>query len=175
MLTLQLIHILLFLFLILNKYLAKIILTYEFNQLLEEFENDQLEFSHPVYKLMFAEFQKIWQNPDFDCQAYFINHANPDISRIAVDIIRPAHELSKIHSKQGAYIRTEASMLKKVVPETLISFRSRMGKQLISDIDLDIKMCQKSGDMENILTLLEKRKHLDQLRKQLSKDLKRII
>ncbi len=142
---------------------------------LEEFENDQLEFSHPVYKLMFSEFQKIWENPDLDCQSYFINHTNPDISRIAIDMIQPAHELSKIHSKQGAYIRTEASMLKKVVPETLISFRSRMVKQLIRDIDQDIKMCQKSGDMDNILTLLEQRKHLDQLRKQLSKDLKRII
>ena len=66
-------------------------------------------------------------------------------------------------------------MLKKVVPETLISFRSRMVKQLIEEIDQEIKSFQKKGDMDSIIPLLEKRKQLDQLKKQLSIDLKRII
>jgi len=142
---------------------------------LSEFENDNLEFSHPVYKRIFSEFKKIWDKKDINHQTFFINHPDPAISSIAIDLISPSHELSRIHAKQGAYIRTEASMLKKVVPETLISFRTRMVKQLIGDIDQEIKSCQKKGDMDSILPLLEKRKQLNQLRKQLSKDLKRII
>ncbi len=142
---------------------------------IEEFENDNLEFSHPVYKMIFSEFRKIWNKPGLNHQSYFVNHPDPDISRVAVDLVSPSYELSKIHAKQGAYIRTESSMLKKVVPETLISFRTRMVKQLIEEIDQKIKMCQKNGDLDSILPLLEQRKHLEQLRKQLSKDLKRTI
>jgi DNA primase len=142
---------------------------------IDEFENDNLEFTDPTYRLVFTEIGKIWEDPAIDIQAYFVNHNNPEISSLAVDLISPRHELSKIHAKQGAYIRTEQSMLKKVVPETLISFRTKLVKKLISDIDSEIMALQKNGDLEGILHLLEKRRQLDQLRRQLSKDLKRII
>ena len=108
-------------------------------------------------------------------QTYFVNHPDFEISKLAVDLISPKHELSKIHEKQGAYIRTESSMLKEVVPETLISFRSRMVKQMIAEIDSQINGLQKEGNLQAITSLLEQRKQLDQLRKQLSRDLKRII
>ena len=142
---------------------------------LNEFETDHLEFSHPGYKLIFSSFKEIWDMPELNYQTYFVNHPDPEISRIAVDMLSPQHELSKIHAKQGAYIRTERSMLTEVVPETLISFRTRMVKQLIKEIDQEIKACQKNSDLDSIIPLLKKRRQLDQLRKELSEDLKRII
>ncbi len=142
---------------------------------LDEFESDQLEFSHPTYKLIFAAFKEIWNIQGMNYQTYFVNHPDPEISHIAVDLISPQHELSKIHAKQGAYIRTERSLLQKAVPETLISFRTRMVKQLISELGEEIKNCQQNDDTEGMIKLLEQRRQLDQLRKELSEDLKRIM
>jgi DNA primase len=142
---------------------------------MDEFESDNLEFSHPTYKLIFSAFKDIWDIPGMNYQTYFVNHPDPEISHIAVGMLSPQHELSKIHAKQGAYIRTERSMLQKVVPETLISFRTRMVKQLISNLGEEIKICQKNDNTEGMIHLLEQRRQLDQLRKELSEDLKRII
>jgi len=50
-----------------------------------------------------------------------------------------------------------------------------MVKQLIKEIDQEIKACQKNSDLDSIIPLLKKRRQLDQLRKELSEDLKRII
>ncbi len=104
-----------------------------------------------------------------------INHQDTSISQETVDLLSPGYELSKIHKKGGAYIQTEASMLKEVVPESLIAFRSSQVKRIVAEIDNKIKALQKEGDMDGIMVLLEQKRSLDDFRKQLSRDLKRII
>ncbi|MCD6346695.1 MAG: hypothetical protein J7L96_04665, partial [Bacteroidales bacterium] len=143
--------------------------------ILQEFDNDPLDFHVEAYQKIFSLIRDNWGKPDFHFQNTFINHSDPDISQIAVDIFRPGYELSRIHEKGGAYIRTESSMLKEVVPETIISFRSRHVKRLVTDIDDEIERLQKEGDMDGIMVLLEQKKNLDQLRMQISSDLRRII
>lgn len=143
--------------------------------ILQEFESDPLDFHVVAYQKIFRIIQENWDKPDFHFQNTFVNHSDPEISQTAVDILSPGYELSRIHKKGGAYIRTENSMLKEVVPETIISLRSRQVKRLVADIDREIESLQKEGDIDGIMVLLEQKKNLDELRLQISSDLHRII
>lgn len=142
---------------------------------LQEFESDPLDFQSPTYGKMFAEIQNNWGKEGFHYQNTLINHSDPEISQEAVNLLSPGYELSKIHHKGGAYIPTEESRLKDDVPESIISFRSRQVKRLIEDINKEIEKLQKEGDVEGIIALSQQLLNLAEFRKQLSKDLKRII
>lgn len=142
--------------------------------ILQEFDDDPMEFITPLYGSMFAEFRKI-NGTEVNFETHFIHHPDPDISREAVNMLSPEHQLSKIHKRAGAYIRTEESMLKELIPESVIAFKGRHLKRLIAEIDQEVERLQKLGDMEGVMPLLEQKHALGQYRRQLSKDLKRII
>ncbi len=142
---------------------------------LQEFESDPLDFQSDTYRRIFEEFQENWGHQGFHYQNFFINHQDPTLSQEAVNLLSPGYELSKIHQKGGAYIRTESSMLKEVVPESIISFRNRQVKRIIKDLENEIQRLQNEGDIAGITTLLEQKRNLDDFRKQISKDLRRII
>ena len=142
---------------------------------MQEFESDPLDFQSDIYSKMFAMVQENWGKDTFHHQNFFTNHLDPAISQEAANLLSPGYELSKIHQKGGAYIQTEESMLKEVVPEYINAFRSRQVKRIVAEIDEEIGRLQKEGSLDEVMMLLEQKKNLDEFRKQISKDLKRII
>jgi len=142
---------------------------------LQEMETDGLIPENPLYAKMFREFQTIWGQPGIHIQNYFINHHDPEISRLAVDLLAPGHQISKIHEKGGAYVRTEEQLLKEIAPETLSSYRSKKVKQMIAEIDEQIRTIQGTSDDYLISELLENRRQLEELRKAFSRELRRLI
>jgi DNA primase len=142
---------------------------------LQEMETDGLIPENPLYAKMFREFQAIWGQPGIQIQNYFINHADPEITRLAVDLLAPGHQISKIHEKGGAYVRTEEQLLKDIAPETLSSYRSKKVKQMIAEIDEQIRTIQGTSDDYLISELLENRRQLEELRKAFSRELRRLI
>ncbi|HBB91250.1 MAG: DNA primase [Bacteroidetes bacterium GWF2_49_14] len=142
---------------------------------LQEMETDGLIPENPLYAKVFREFQSIWGREDIRLQTYFTNHQDPEISQLAVDLLTPGHQISKIHEKGGAYVRTEEQMLKDIAPETLSSYRSKKVKQMIAEIDEQIRVIQGSEDDHLIGELLENRRQLEELRKAFSRELRRLI
>lgn len=142
---------------------------------LQEMETDGLMPGNPLYAKMFREFQSVWGREGINLQTWFINHPDPDISKLAVDLLTPGHQISKIHERSGAYVRTEEQMLKDIAPETLASYRSKKVKQMISVIDEQIREIQGTGEDHLITELLESRRQLEDLRKAFSRELRRVI
>ncbi|MCK9324425.1 MAG: DNA primase [Bacteroidales bacterium] len=142
---------------------------------LQEMESDNLIPENPLYQIIFHEIQSLWGNSGFNIQSHFINHPDPSISKLAVDLLTPGYQISKIHEKAGAYVRSEEQLLREIVPETLASYRSKKVKKMISEIDEQIKDLQGAEDITQISSLLEERRKLDELRKAFSKELRRII
>lgn len=142
---------------------------------LQEMEQDNLIPENALYRLIFTEFQEHWNKPGFRIQAHFVNHPNPEVSQLVVDLLSSGHQISKIHARGGAYVRTEESLLRDIVPETLGSLRSKRVKRMIREIDEQIHELQGTDEYDTILNLLEQRRKWDELRKNYSKELRRII
>ncbi len=142
---------------------------------LQEMETDNLVPENPLYAKIFHEFQERWGTPGLNIQTMLTNSQDPEISHLAVDLLTPGHQISKIHEKGGAYVRSEDQIIKQLAPEILASYRSKKVKQMISVIDEQIHALQGTEDDGLITGLLEDRRQLEELRKAYSKELRRII
>jgi DNA primase len=142
---------------------------------LQEMETDNLVPENPLYAKIFREFQSKWGTPGVNIQMMLTNSQDPEISHLAVDLLTPGHQISKIHERGGAYVRSEDQIIKILAPEILASYRSKKVKQMISVIDDQIHTLQGTEDDNLITGLLEDRRQLEELRKAYSKELRRII
>ncbi|MCK4630720.1 MAG: DNA primase, partial [Bacteroidales bacterium] len=153
---------------------AKIITVTEF--LINEIINDELEFDHPVCRQIFEEIQYIENNEQKIEEKFFINHQDQTISDMAAELLSPAPEISKIWSKHESYIETEEMKLKEVIPEILIAFKNKKIMITIKKIQEELRKAQEQNNIEEIENLQTRRILLNDLKKQLSKDLgERII
>ncbi len=143
--------------------------------MLSEMDSDQIVPENPLYKKFFLEYQQKYGSEAFTAQTWFVNHPDPEISRLTVDLLSQNYQISRIHERGGAYVRSEDKLLREIIPETLGSLRSKQVKRIINDIDKQIQLLQGSDEYQAILTLLDERRKWDSLRKEYSKELRRII
>ena len=142
---------------------------------LQEMETDNLVPENGLYLRLFNLFQENRGLPAASLQAMMTNSQDPEISRLAVDLLTPGHQISRIHEKGGAYIRSEDQIIRVMAPEVLASYRSKKLKQMIAVIDEQIRAVQGTDDDGLITGLLEERRQLEELRKTYSRELRRII
>ena len=153
---------------------AKILTVTEF--FINEIINDELEFDHPACRQIFEEIQHIQNNEQKIEEKYFINHQDQTISDMVADLLSPVPEISKIWSKHESYIETEEMKLKEVIPEILIAFKNKKIMITIKKIQEALKIAQEQQNVEEIENLQTRYILLNNLKKELSKNLgERII
>ena len=153
---------------------AKILTVTEF--LINEIINDELEFDHPACRQIFEEIQHIQNNEQKIEEKYFINHQDQTISDMVADLLSPVPEISKIWSKHESYIETEEMKLKDVIPEILIAFKNKKIMITIKKIQEELKIAQEQQNVEEIENLQTRYILLNNLKKELSRNLgERII
>ena len=143
---------------------------------INEIINDELEFDHPVCRQIFEEIQHMKNNEQKIEEKYFINHQDQTICDMVADLLSPVPEISKIWSKHESYIETEEMKLKEIIPEILIAFKNKKILITIKKIEEELKIAQEQQMVEVIENLQTHYILLNNLKKQLSKDLgERII
>lgn len=93
---------------------------------ISEILNDDLEFKNLIYKQIFKEYLDTANSEKILDSKYFIYHTDPQISKLAADLLSSSYTLSKIFKKGGANIETEEMKLKKLVPETIIAYKRKI-------------------------------------------------
>ncbi|MCD6566352.1 MAG: DNA primase [Bacteroidales bacterium] len=143
---------------------------------INEIINDELEFDHPVCRQIFEEIQHMKNNEQKIEEKYFINHQDQTICDMVTNLLSPVPEISKIWSKHESYIETEEMKLKEVIPGILIAFKNKKILITIKKIEEELKIAQEQQKAEVIENLQTRYILLNNLKKQLSKDLgERII
>jgi len=143
---------------------------------INEIINDELEFDHPVCRQIFEEIQHMKNNEQKIEEKYFINHQDQTICDMVTNLLSPVPEISKIWSKHESYIETEEMKLKEVIPGILIAFKNKKILITIKKIEEELKIAQEQHKAEVIENLQARYILLNNLKKQLSKDLgERII
>lgn len=144
--------------------------------LVQEIERDELEFNHVIYKRIYDEFQHFVTNGQLIDNKFFINHPDPDISRTTADLISQKYELSKRFKKKEVYIETEDMKLKTIVPEIVITYKSKRINLMIKQVQSQMQQLQKEAQMDAFMELQQRLILLNTLKRELSKSLRdRII
>jgi len=139
--------------------------------IISEISEDELEFNHPGYKIIYEDIEQHVSNDNPLTEKHFIHHSNETISRIAVDLLTSAYDLSKIWEKHDNFIETEDMKLKEIVPEAINAFKNKKVLDMIKETQKKLKIAQENKDTDSVSLLQQKIILLNDLKKKLSKDL----
>ncbi len=125
---------------------------------------DGLSFSNNLYKRILQEAVEHSADKGFKAEHYFMQHPDPQISKLAATLGIDRHQLSKSFEMK----EDEAGLRQRVV-HLIMDFRMDIVKQHLKDLQRQLK--ESSGDMERIKELMTQYKDTQDLRDMLAKKL----
>lgn len=90
--------------------------------IMNDLQTDGLAFHNPLHRQILAEAAAHMNDEGFVAEHYFLNHPNPDISKLSVNLINVRYQLSKYHSKLQKIV-TDEERLYELVPLLMINFK----------------------------------------------------
>ncbi len=144
-----------------------------------DLERDNIAFTNELYRRIFEEASEHIEDSAFNSGRHFISHADPDISRLASELMSDRYQLSKIHSRilgeeegdQSSRL-LEQNLLNSYVPRATTELKNAYVLQKIEEIKKALKNAS-SDDESGLIVQLQQ---LQQIKKLLAKELgERII
>jgi DNA primase len=119
-----------------------------------EIERDELEFEHPVLKLIYEEIRDGVDNGVMHEDSYFLRHSNSDVARMAADIISRKYEVSPNWSVKNVRINHEVDKLNQAVMSSIYSYKRTKVNLDIYRIQSDIDRMSELGDDGEVAALM---------------------
>ena len=139
--------------------------------IVHEIVSDELGFTNKVFGEVFSEYRFHVEQGIFPGDQHFIRHPDPEISALSVDLLADSYELSKIWSQRQSYVESEDRMLKEIVPETVLKFKSDKIIEMRKRLQNEIGEAAEKGDMEEVSRLQKQVAVLNRALKEISKKL----
>lgn len=134
----------------------------------EHLSLDQISFEHENYRRIFDEFSASLQAGEDYSIEHFIHHQDPDISSIAIDLTTFPYTVSDWKKKHDIPVPREEDTLKITVEHSIYSLKIRQIMKLIAEVQKEIEQAENE---EDLLTLIAKKRMLDQAKNAFSKEL----
>lgn len=135
--------------------------------IITELDNDELVLSNPIYNLIISECKKMITQNTVLSEKNFANHHDIDISLTAADLLSTSYDISKIWKRKEAHVEVEEDKLKKLVPSTILAYKSFLIRQEMKDTEEKLK----KADNEESLLLQKRYMILKNTNVQLAKQL----
>ncbi len=139
-----------------------------------DLERDRIGFTSPLYRQMFEEACDHMNDAAFNAGHYFLYHPDPEVSKLASELMSDRYELSKIHAKilgeeEGDKDSRllEENQLSYLVPRATTELKNAYILQKIKGVREEMKR----GNPERHLELMGQLKQLQEVRKVLAKEL----
>ncbi|MDR1866570.1 MAG: DNA primase [Bacteroidales bacterium] len=144
--------------------------------LIDELRSDDLELQHPELRRIFEEYERYRQSAVVVEDTLFVNHPDPEISRLAAGLIEIKYELSPIHERKGAHVKTEEENLRDVIPRSLLVYKHKRVILLLDELSVAMQESMTGNDAERFEALHAQYNALTEIKMKLAKALgKRIF
>lgn len=135
-----------------------------------DLERDDLTFYTPIFKNMLDEAAERCKNEGFIANRYFLAHPDPNVSRLAANLISEKYQLSKYHSKYRE-LEQEEDKLDQLVIREIYAMKDAYIIRQIKETQLGIKEAHLKGNEDLVFELMRKLTHLNEIKNVLSKEL----
>ncbi|MDO5524353.1 MAG: DNA primase [Bacteroidia bacterium] len=141
--------------------------------------SDEVFFSNSLYRSIFDEACAKLSDESFVCDRHFLTHHDPEISKLATDLISDKYQLSKIHARsigesedeKGSRLR-ERNFLDKLVIRATTELKNAHIMQMIKELNKKLETAGPEEETELMTRFMQ----LQDLKKVLAKNLgERII
>lgn len=135
-----------------------------------DLERDDLTFYTPIIKSMLDEAADKCKTEGFIASRYFLAHPDPNVSRLAANLISEKYQLSKYHSKYRE-LEQEQDKLDQLVTREIYAMKDAYILRQIKETQLDIKEAHAQGNEEKVFELMKQLTRLNEIKNVLSKEL----
>lgn len=140
-----------------------------------DLEADEIEFQHPVMKIIYDEFRSSLYEDTLLEASYFTRHPNAEVAKLTADIIAAQYEISPNWSEQQVRVSREHDKLGQAVTSAIYSLKNTIVCLEIRKIQDELDRLDFEAETDNMLTLLDQQRKLEQVKIFLSSKLGRII
>lgn len=128
---------------------------------------DELKSENPLHNMILELYEEQMKQPGFSVRKYFVSHPNPDVSRIASDLIAREYILSKIHQRSGE-IKKDDELLDSLVPRVVNELKWKMIKIRLEQKRQLLKTAEEAKDDDSMMKVIREIVILENVKKILS-------
>ena len=136
----------------------------------QELRRDDLKFHHPVYQLILEEAEQHKDDEGFNSEHFFINHTNPEISRMAVNLVSNRYQLSKYHYKNQTVVNDEDRLLE-LVPILVTNFKYAVVSARLKYLSRQLQDPEVSKDEKQCNAIMTEYSSLMEVKNKMAKNL----
>ena len=141
--------------------------------LIGEITRDELQLETTLFQTVLDEFAQAQQEERLLNDQFFFSHRDPEISKLAIDMLTTPHVLSgKWEEKHKIYVKKEEEDIRKSAVETLFAFKLKKLEKIISESKEELKLAVEPEAMLEKMTFV---RDLENLKALLAKELSRIV
>jgi len=141
--------------------------------LVEDIENEGLEFENPVCKKIFDELKNIYYYEKPLAEQDFFNHDDESVRQLAIELLTTPYSLSdNWEKKHNIIVSTEEANLKNTVFKVLYSYKVKKLDKMIYENQEKLKI---EKDPEKCMEYLKTFKELKEKRSHFDKELGRVV
>ena len=139
--------------------------------IIDDLKNDECLFIDPVNKKIFDLFDHAIDEGRIPDDLFFVSHEDESIAQLAADLLSSPYKLDQ-WEKYGIYVKREENMLRTTVLSSLYRYKDLIIEDRRKAVEEELKA---ATEMDNQLILLKRKKDLDDIRKQINKELGIVI
>ena len=139
--------------------------------IVDDLKNDGLLFRDPTHKKIFDAFDHGLDINQIPTAQDFISNEDEDVAVLAANLLSTQYKLDD-WQRHRIVVRTEDDVLKKTVLTSILRFKDMVIEDRRTSLVKELQSCT---DPDEQLVLLQKKKHLDEIRTRINRDLGIVI
>lgn len=139
--------------------------------IIDDLKNDECLFLDPTNRKVFNLFDHAIDEGRIPDDQFFVSHEDEAIAGLAADLLSTPYKLDQ-WEKFGIYVKREEDVLKATVLSSIYRYKDFIIESRRKAVEEEL---QNTTDLDNQLILLKKKKDLDDIRKQINKELGIVI
>lgn len=136
--------------------------------IVDNLRQDELKSENTLHNLILELYESQMQQPGFSARKYFVTHSNPEVSRLASDLLAREYILSKIH-KKNKEVKKDEELLEELVPRIVLELKWKIVKVRLEEKRQQLKTAEDNKDNDAILRLIQEIQLFNNAMKELSK------
>jgi len=139
--------------------------------IIDDLKMDGFLFTNVVNRKIFDIFDQAIDEGHIPDDQFFVSHEDETIAQLAADLLSSQYKLDQ-WDKYGIYVKQEEDRLRATVLSSIYRYKDLIIEERRKAVEDELKTTE---DLEDQLILLKRKKDLDDIRKQLNKELGIVI
>lgn len=137
---------------------------------INDLKEDDLAFHNPLHRQIITEAAAHLHDEGFIAERYFLNHPDPAISKLTVELVSSRYQLSKYHSKNQKIV-TDEERLYELVPTLMINFKYAIVSEELKHMMFALQDPAVANDNEKCNSIMQRYSELREVQSIMAKRL----